>query len=284
MHLLIGGVIPQAEWREQWWSSLRLICQSQRSFISRSTLTATEPFSITEHWKPTDPQSRLSSILHSHSMSTHLKRLKETIKCHNVSTGCTHLIECSAQFLKQLLFKQQCIHRVLLRSTCRELPWVPVSVQSPEHQTAHAHVRFSWPMSAPCWHKLIIYLFLACRLVSPRVVTLVVLLSKWCKNKLKTECNFSCLTGFNQVFLFTALKKKKKKIFMEKTDECSTEYSQYSLSGKTSVAEIVSLWHVPFSSVCKGIQLKAHWQNTRLDALAQILKWLACSLSNGRMH
>lgn len=99
MHLLIGCVIPQAEWREQWWSSLRLICQSQRCFISRSTLTAREPFSITEHWRPTDPQSRPPSILHSHSMSTHLKRLKETIKCHNVSTGCTHLIEAQLSFL-----------------------------------------------------------------------------------------------------------------------------------------------------------------------------------------
>lgn len=131
MHLLIGCVIPQAEWREQWWSSLRLICQSQRCFISRSTLTAREPFSITEHWRPTDPQSRPPSILHSHSMSTHLKRLKETIKCHNVSTGCPHLIKCAAQFLKQLLFKQQWLHRVLLRSTCRDI--------SPEFQFLCSH-------------------------------------------------------------------------------------------------------------------------------------------------
>lgn len=39
-------------------SSLRLICRSQLPFISGGTLTDTEPFPITEHRNPADPQSR----------------------------------------------------------------------------------------------------------------------------------------------------------------------------------------------------------------------------------
>lgn len=61
-----GHVSPQAKWKEATVVfSERLICQSQHPLISGSTLTAAEPFSITEHWKkerkknqPTDPQSR----------------------------------------------------------------------------------------------------------------------------------------------------------------------------------------------------------------------------------
>lgn len=46
-----GHVSPQAKWKEATvvFTERRLMCQSQPPLISGSTLTAAEPFSITEH-------------------------------------------------------------------------------------------------------------------------------------------------------------------------------------------------------------------------------------------
>lgn len=83
-----------------------------------------------------------------------------------------------------------------------KFPCALTQTLSSPHIYTHA---VPWPVSAPCWHWLTIYLFLARRLVSLSVVTGVAQLSKWCKNRLKTGCNFNCLTGLHQFLPFSAL-------------------------------------------------------------------------------
>lgn len=82
------------------------------------------------------------------------------------------------------------------------LPWVPLYVQSPKTLNSTHTQSYPLPISAPCWHWLTIYLFLARRLVSLSAVTGVLQLSKWCKNRLKTECNLNCWTSLHQFFPF----------------------------------------------------------------------------------
>lgn len=85
--LLLRSCYPSGQVKR---AMLVFICQSQLPFISGSNLTAREPFSITEHWKPADPQSRPPYMLHSHSVSAHPN---SWIKRHHAFTGCIHHLE-----------------------------------------------------------------------------------------------------------------------------------------------------------------------------------------------
>lgn len=200
--LLLRSCYPSGQVKR---ATLVFICQSQLPFISGSNLTAREPFSITEHWKPADPQSR--PPVHA-PQSLHLCKSKQLNKTpprfyrmytsyQMLKTAFSLLSNYSSNDGKSITFS--------LRSACQDV--------SPEFQflcthpnpKQHTYTSFfsPWPMSAPCWHWLTIYLFLACRLVSLSVVTGVAQLSKWCKNRLKIECSFNCWTGLHQFFFLS---------------------------------------------------------------------------------
>lgn len=116
--------------RERLWSSLRLVCQSQLPLVVGSNLSAAEPFSISEHWKAADPQSRPPHAL----VSAHTN---SWIKCRLCfSTACRRPMEC---LRPRSLLMSSCYssdgESVMssLRSACQgRLLWVPVPVQSPE--------------------------------------------------------------------------------------------------------------------------------------------------------
>lgn len=142
-----------------------------------------------------DPRPRSTVTL-----SLHIRKKRNKIPF----TGCIHHIECwrcLCQFVKQLLFKRtlnlSCSFPSDLHVRMSPLSSSFCAVTQTLNST-HTHILIPWPMSAPCWHWLTIYLFLARRLVSLSIVTGAVQLSKWCKNRLKIGCNLNCWTGLHQ--------------------------------------------------------------------------------------